>query len=143
MPLTNYTTSVAADRTIAKITKLLVKAGARDIGLRYDEQGHATALNFALRVHGDYQAYRLPVRIGAVQDQLKLDRVERRYLTLDHSEKVAWRIIEDWLRAQLAIMATGMVKFDEVMFPYLILDRGETVYDRYEISNQLPAGSAS
>lgn len=53
-------------------------------------------------------------------ETLKRDRVEKRYLTLEQANRVAWRIAHDWLRAQLAIIDAGMVTLPEVMFPYLI-----------------------
>lgn len=142
MPIANYTSSVSPDRTIAEITKMVVQAGARGIATEYDAQGRAVALSFAVHYQGEHQQYRLPVRIGAVQDTLKADHVEKRYQSLDHAERVAWRIVRDWIRAQLAIIATGMTKLDEVMLPYLLVDRGETVYDRYEIHRQLPGGTS-
>lgn len=144
MPIANYTTRVNSASTISEITKMLVKEGARGIATEYDSSGHATALSFAVQAHGETQQYRLPVRIGAVQETLMNDGVERKYQSYAHAESVAWRIVRDWIRAQLAIIATGMTKIDEVMLPYMLIAPGETLYDRYEVSGgrALTGGSA-
>lgn len=138
--LLNYTSGVSPDRTASEIHKLLVKAGATDIGTRYHD-GRMVGMHFAVVDHGDTKAFALPVRIGAVQDVLVKQRVEKRYQTMDHAERVAWRILKDWLKAQLAIIETGMVNFDQVMLPYMIIGGG-TVYDHFRTYNEFPQLSA-
>jgi hypothetical protein len=38
-----------------------------------------------------------------------------------HASKVAWRVIKDWLAAQIALIESEMATLDEVMLPYLIV----------------------
>lgn len=140
MPLLNYTTAVAANRTFGEITKDLVKAGARGIAAEFDPQGRMIGMSFAIVVDGDTLQYTMPVRIDAVRDTLTKQRVEKRYQSLEHAEKVAWRILRDWVRAQLAIIETGMVSMQQVMLPYMRTDNGLTVFDRYQTNRALPAG---
>jgi hypothetical protein len=136
MPLLNYTSGVAPMKTCAEITKMLVSAGAVGVAQRYDGQGHMIGMDFVINDHGDNQAFSLPVRIGAVRDTLVAQKVPRQYQTLDHAERVAWRILKAWIGAQLAIIETGMVTFDQVMLPYLRTDSGDTVYEKYEINQR-------
>lgn len=43
-----------------------------------------------------------------------------------------WRVIKDWLEAQIALIDAGMVEAEQVMLPYLIVDEtGQTLYQRY------------
>jgi hypothetical protein len=63
---------------------------------------------------------------------LKRDRTtQARYSTPEHAERVAWRIVKDWLEAQLAIIKTEMVTLDQVMLPYMRGDNGATIYEIY------------
>lgn len=48
------------------------------------------------------------------------------------------RIAKDWLEAQLAILATEMVTFDQVMLPYMRALDGRTMWELY-LDEQLPA----
>ena len=127
--IANYTTGVAAHKSAGEIERMLVSAGARNISRDYDEKGRATGLAFAMDGPGGMQIYRLPVRIIGMQQALGREGAERRYLSMEHAEKVAWRCVRDWVRAQLALVAAGLVTVDEVMLPYaLVGDR--SVYER-------------
>jgi hypothetical protein len=127
--IANYTTGVAADRSAAEIERMLVAAGARNISRDYDEKGRGTGLAFAMDGPGGLQIYRLPVRLAGMQHALARESKERRYLSMEHAEKVAWRCVRDWVRAQLALAAAGLVTVDEIMLPYALVG-DQTVYDR-------------
>jgi hypothetical protein len=142
MPLLNYTTTVPVHRTTAEIAKALVKAGARGIAQEYNPQGHMVGMSFAIDIPGDdTYHYTLPVRVGAVRDVLVRQKVERKYQTFEHAERVAWRIVRDWVQAQMAIIETEMVSLRQVMLPYMRTDNGLTVFDRYEMTRALPQGT--
>lgn len=141
MPLLNYTTTVAVSRTLTEITKRLVHVGARGIAHEYDANGRLVGLEFAVQVRSEMLSYRLPCRTDAVRDVLKRQRVAARYLTPDHVERVAWRILGDWIAAQAAIIETEMVTLPQIMLPYMRTADGSTVFERYEINRALPAAS--
>lgn len=139
MPLLNYTTTVSAVRTIGEITKMLVEHGAAQVLSEYDN-GKVTGLAFAMPTPHGLRQYRLPVNIAAVLKVLERQRVAWRYQNLEQAERVAWRILKDWVEAQLAIVATQMVTLDQVLLPYMLVE-GATVYDRY-LSEQLSIGAS-
>jgi hypothetical protein len=131
MPIRNYTTGVSPERSATEITRALVKAGARGIAQEYDDTGHTIALEFAVPMAGAMLHYSLPVRSSEVHKVLQRQRVESRYQTVEHAERVTWRILRDWVLAQLAVIETGMVDLSEVMFPYMRTDTGDTAYARW------------
>lgn len=131
MPLLNYTTSVGVTRTVGQIQGLLVEAGARSIMADYDEVGNVLGLSFAIQGPMGLQGYRLPVATERVRNVLQRDKVPQRYQTPEHAERVAWRILKDWVEAQLALLRTEMVTLDQVMLPYMTTDDGRTVYELY------------
>jgi len=134
MPLLNYTTSVEAVRTAALVIEILVKAGARQVMTTYDDSGRPVGLAFATQtVHG-VRTFTLPVNAAAVEIALRKDRVPPRYQGRAQAERVAWRIMKDWVEAQLAIVRTGMVTFDQIMLPFMHAEgglEGRTVYEMY------------
>lgn len=141
MPLLNYTTKVAVGRTLQEITTKLVKAGARGVATEFDTHGRLVGVDFAIPVGGDTLHYTLPCRAAAVREVLKRQRVEARYLTAEHVERGAWRILGDWVAAQLAIIETEMVSLPQVMLPYMRTEDGSTVFERFETTRALPAGA--
>ena len=53
------------------------------------------------------------------------------------AERVAWRILRDWVMAQMAILETEMVAMDEIMLPYMLDDQGRTAYELYQSRQML------
>lgn len=131
MPLLNYTTTVTAGRTIGQVQGLLVEAGASKIMTEYDEVGRANGIAFTVRTAFGERSYMLPVNSERVFAVLCREKVSPRYQTPEHAERVAWRIVKDWLEAQLAIIHTEMVTLDQVMLPYMASEGGRTVYELY------------
>lgn len=132
MPLLMYTTTSTVERTVAKIQHLLVKAGARGIAYSYDTAGLLTGMSFVVRASYGDQAYTLPANVDRVQAVLLRQKVQPRYSTVEHAARVAWRILQDWVAAQLALIETETVGLDQVMLPYAHTDaQGTTVYDLF------------
>lgn len=131
MPLLNYTTEVPVGRTLGQVQGLLVEAGARSVMTNYDDVGRALGIAFSVQTAYGLRSFMLPVHASSVETVLRRDKVPPRYQTPQHAERVAWRIIKDWLEAQLAIIRTEMVTLDQVMLPYMHDDSGVTVYELY------------
>lgn len=139
MPILNYTTTVPAARTVGEVQALLAGAGASAIMLKY-EAGLPVALAFRLTTAGGEREFALPCRWREVQAVLRKQRVEARFLQDAHALNVSWRILKDWVAAQLAIVQAGLVQADEVFLPYLLTAQGATVYEQFTSSRLLGAG---
>lgn len=124
MPIAGHTTNVPVAKSATQIQAMLAKAGVARMTIRYDN-GHPTGVDFEKMTEWGPRAFSLPIRPDGVLATLKRDKVERRYLSPEHAEKVAWRIAHDWLRAQLAIIDAGMTTLDEVMFPWMLAPGGD------------------
>lgn len=138
-PILNYTTTIAAEKTIGEVQGLLAKAGASTVGLSY-VGGRASGVTFSIpTTHGD-RTFRLPVDPEAVRTVLERDGVKGNNKTPEQAERVAWRILKDWLEAQLALISTEMAKLDQVMLPFMTDAKGLTVYELYA-DQQLALGT--
>ena len=73
--------------------------------------------------------FALPINVGAVFKVLTAQRVlatnpeSRR----QQEERTAWRIVKEWVEAQMALIETEMVDMEEVFLPYM-LTGDRTVY---------------
>ena len=54
----------------------------------------------------------------------------RSFRTPAQALRVSWRIVKDWVEAQMAIVDTKMVTLDQVFLPYVIMPDGRTLYER-------------
>lgn len=139
MPLANYTTTVTARRSIEEIQSILVKHGAKHILTDYEEE-EPVGLAFMIPTPYGDTGFRLPANISAVQRVLKRQRV-RSYIEREMAARVAWRILKDWVRAQVAILETEMVTIDQVFLPYMETGNGKTLYQTMlDHHLQLPGG---
>ncbi len=133
MPLLNYTTTIEAIKTVGEIQGILAGHGAKSIKTDYSADGQVEALSFlVLTLHGEV-GIRLPVDPDAVlrvlTKQNRLGRVPKRYLNHAQAVRIAWRIVKDWIEAQMAILETEMVKMEQIFLPYVITRGGRTLYE--------------
>ena len=139
MPIMNYTTKVDVFATLGEIQGQLVKHGAKKIMQDYDNDGHITALSFLIDTPNGPRGIRLPANVDAVLAVLVKQKVK---CGRDQAERVAWRIVKDWVAAQMAILESEMVQMDEIFLPYMLNDKGQTLFQRYR-QNQLSIGGTT
>lgn len=156
----NYTTTVAVEQTVGECHKILAGAGASAVSVEYDD-GHPSGLWFRLDTPHGRRNFALPVDVEAMRRVLVkaeedglFDRTAKgarshtgrgTYSSYGHAERVAWRVVKDWLEANLALIRAQMARLDEVMLPYLMVDDERTLYRAYRDSEkalELEAGSA-
>lgn len=133
MPIMNYTTKVDVFATLGEIQGQLVKHGAKKIMQDYDNDGHITALSFLIDTPNGPRGVKLPANVDAVLAVLTKQKVK---CDRDQAERVAWRIVKDWVAAQMAILESEMVQMDEIFLPYMLNDKGQTLFQCYR-QNQL------
>lgn len=142
MPIKDYTTKIDAAKTASEVQTILAKAGATGVAMQYD-QGEPVALAFTAMTPFGLREFTVPADWQAVQRVLRKQRVQPALQTDAHAKRVAWRIVKDWVEAQLAIIQTEMVTIDQVMLPYMRTDDPEggaapvTVFEAYARSQQL------
>lgn len=45
---------------------------------------------------------------------------------------MAWRILKDWIEAQMTLLDIHMARFEEIFLPYIETQTGQTIYERLE-----------
>jgi hypothetical protein len=134
MAILNYTTTVPVDRTVAEVQRALVKHGARAIQLEYDDKGAIQSLKFGLMTPAGVRGFVLPANVEGVWQTLARQRqkgqIQPRFVTREQAARVAWRIVKDWVEAQLAIIESGQITADQALLSYMVADAaGRTVYE--------------
>lgn len=143
MPILNYTTSIDAETSVAKIQKMLAMAGASEVMQQYDGNSVLIGLAFRMRTAQGVISFRLPANIEGVHAVLLRDKrvKEKKHKTREHAARVAWRILKDWIEAQIAIIESEMATAAQVFLPYATTDNGQTVYERFEGGNMKMIGN--
>jgi len=129
MPLLNYSTSISAQKTAGEIMDILVGHGAKAILMNYGKDGQVESLSFQILTPQGEIGIRLPVDPDAILKVMSRQGVTRKYLHRTHAIRVAWRITKDWVKAQMALVETEMVRTEQVFLPYWITPSGKTLYE--------------
>ena len=138
--IANYTTEVAAEKSAFEIQSMLRDHGAAAVSIRYGIDKNPSGLSFLINTRMGPAHFELPANVAAVEKLLQKLRTKKpetwhsdyqqvMQRVHDQAARVAWRILRDWVRAQLAIIETEMVSLDQVFLPYLKDTHGKTVYE--------------
>lgn len=127
MGILNYSTSVPVSRTIAQIQDNLVAHGARVIMINYNKDREPESLSFIVLSQNGELPFRLPANVKAVENIMERDRLPG-YRKEGQAVRVAWRILKDWVEAQMAIIEAEMASLEEVFLPYLLAKDNQTLY---------------
>lgn len=135
MPILNYTTSISTEKTATEIQKKLAMAKAQAVLCEYDDETVMCAMSFRIMTPHGMIFFRLPANTQGVFKALKSDsKVPKRLKTREQAAKVAWRVLKDWVEAQLAIVDAEMADMTEVFLPYAQGPDGKTMYQSIEQS---------
>jgi len=128
-----YTTGIEPQQTINEIQSILARHGARSIMVNYNDSGVIEALSFGILVDGKERGVRLPCEpepvLKVLERQAREGKIPNRFVEEHQALRVAWRIVHYWVKAQMAILETQMVKMEQVFLPYMIMRDGKTLFE--------------
>jgi hypothetical protein len=128
MAILNYTTTVDSFKTVSEIEYILMKHKAKSIMKNYDGES-ITGLSFLIDTGFKQIPVRLPVKVDECLEVLKKEKKNSPRssikATREQAERVAWRILKDWVEAQMALLDIEMVKFEEIFLPYIETETGQ------------------
>lgn len=133
MAILNYTTQIDAFKTVSEIEYILMKHKAKSIMKNYEGES-ISGLSFLIDTGRQQVPVKLPVRIDECLEVLKREKKNSPRsnikATREQAERVAWRILKDWIESQMALLDIEMVRFEEIFLPYIELQGGETIYEK-------------
>jgi len=126
MAVKNITSNIRPEKTIMEIESLLAKFGAKAILKEYNGE-MVTAISFyIITPTGQKVPFKLPMKLEKTRAIIKKAVEERKlgYKFLDEPDRtdkaliVGWRIIKDWLHAQLSLAEIDYANPVEIFLPY-------------------------
>lgn len=152
MPILNYTSTVDAGKTAQEIAHCLSQHGAQAVLTEYDpEENYVAAISFIISLNGRKITFRLPCDWKPVYEVMYKNKepysnYDKR-LARQQSEwrlqaiRTAWRIVKDWVEAQMALVETQMVRTEQVFLPYAMMTDGRTLAQAMESNPEFLLGS--
>lgn len=134
-PILNYSTSVPATKSAYEIQEKLARAGAKEIRIEY-QGGEVAAMAFSISTKWGLVAYRLPANVDGVHAAIvrAKSRAGAGKWKRERSRDIAWRILKDWIEAQLAFVQVEMAEVAEVFLPYTVCADGRSAYQLFRDS---------
>lgn len=152
MPIKNYTTEVPEERTVGEIMGLLAGKGARYVHIEYDDRNRPSAISFTLLLQELPIPFKLPCNFDGVframagnyKGRYARQQFEKNAASMDQARRVAWRIIKDWVAAQMALIEAEQASMAQVFLPYATTGQaGVSVFDQFmeQVLNQKQLGA--
>jgi hypothetical protein len=118
----NYTSSVAADKSILMIEKTLISMGATNIAKEY-ENGRVLAISFAIKQADGILPFRLPGKVEPIKKlflaQYRRPTASQSQTCQEQAERTAWKNTYEWVAIQATMVQLEQVEVIEVFFPYI------------------------
>lgn len=138
MPILNYTTKIDSYKTITEIQQILSRRGATKMIVDNDIKGNPIALTFCIQWRDSPLLFALPCNFEGVLRAMKNNKkVPRSQCTEQQALKVGWRIVKDWVEAQMAIVEAQLAELAEVFLPYAVTKNGNTLYKFIQTDSRL------
>lgn len=135
----NYTSTVAASKSVARIEEILVSIGADHINKNYKD-GQLVSISFMVLVNGSSVPFKLPAKVDNVYQALKksykrLSTPALKNLT-EQSARTAWKICCDWVEIQATLIRLEQAEFIEVFLPYVYqIEKDQTFFESLKQTN--------
>lgn len=128
MPILNFTTKIDAWKTCNEIQQILARHKVTHFSIK-NEGSFPVALAFTIDYNQQPLNFLLPCNHEGVLRCLKQDRkVPNSSKNSEQALRTSWRIVKDWVEAQLAIVEAQLAPIQEVFMPYLVVSAtGETL----------------
>jgi len=138
----NYTTVIDPTKTAGECFAMLARHGASKVMILFDDTKEPSGLAFEIATQWGQRQYTLPVNVPGVLAALQAGRragtVPNRYVNREQATRTAWRVLKDWLEAQLAMIESGISALEEIMLPWQMVEPGKTVFQAVN-EESLPA----
>jgi hypothetical protein len=138
MAILNYTTKIDAWKTVNEVQQILAKHKVTHFAIK-NEGSFPIALSFTIDYGGQPMNFLLPCNHEGVLRCMKADRkIPNSSKNSEQALRTSWRIVKDWIEAQMAIVQAELAPIQEVFMPYLIInEQGETLANKMLHGNGL------
>lgn len=140
-----YETATSGDKALMEIQKLLGKFGCQSFGHMVDAERGMTIVQFKwkerqISLEASWKGYAAawqkahPWASVRGNDRQAYDRK-----ALEIGRVAVCSVLRDWIKGQMTAVECGVMSFDAVFMPHMLLPSGERVIDRVEAAGMLPA----
>ncbi len=130
----NYTSSVASDKSVLDIERILIAMGARNIMKEYDGFGKVDAISFSIPRGEGVVPFKLPAKRDAIKKmflkQYRRPTKQQEEQCAAQADRTAWKNVKEWVELQCTMIQLEQVEFLEVFMPYIYsMEKRKTIFE--------------
>lgn len=140
-----YENSTSGERALGEIQKLLRGFGCNRFGSMIDDEAQEILVQFEYRgrqasVRASIRGYAAAwLRAHPYTHRTRSSKVEHERKAMQIASTAVYSILRDWIKGQLTAIETGILTFEGAFLAQMLLPSGQTVLERIQSDNLLPA----
>lgn len=140
-----YENSTSGERALGEIQKLLRGFGCNRFGSMIDDEAQEILVQFEYRgrqasVRASIRGYAAAwLRAHPYTHRTRSSKVEHERKAMQIASTAVYSILRDWIKGQLTAIETGILTFEGAFLAQMMLPSGQTVLERIQSDNLLPA----
>lgn len=139
-----YEHATSGDAALGELQRILLGFGCSQFGTMQDVENGETILQFKHRgrevsLHVSWRGYAAAyLKKYPYNRYRKLKEQDYKNQALKQGKIAVCSILRDWVKAQVTAIETGMMSFDAVFMPHMLLANGDRLVDYIQRQKLLP-----
>ncbi len=138
-----YENATSGEKALTEIQKILRKFNCSKFGtmIDYDKgellvqfEWNGQQVSFPANFKGYAAAW---LKDNPYTSRMRRTKQEHEQKAIDIGSVAVYSILRDWIKAQIIAVETGLLTFDEVFMPHLVLPNGQRLIEHVKNSNLL------
>lgn len=144
-----YENSTSGERALGDIQKLLRGFGCTKFGSMVDDDAREIVVQFEYRgrmvsVPASIRGYAAAwLREHPHTSRMRSTKAEHERKAMQIASTAVYSILRDWIKGQITAIETGILTFEGAFLGQILLPNGQTVLERLNTDNLLPAPAGS
>lgn len=130
-----YSEAISGEKAYLEIEKILSRFGCQRFGRMSDFETRTTVLQF------EWNGRRCEIRASAAgyaaawtkenpwSRRMRHGSEAHKRMALEKGEKAVPSILRDWIKGQITAVETGLLTFEDVFMPHMLLPNGQRFID--------------
>ena len=144
-----YEDAQSGDRALAEAQRILEAFGCQSFGTMIDQERQCVIVAFkwrdrSVQLEASWKGYAAAwIKRHPYVRQMRRSREQHDALALERGRTAVCSVLRDWIKGQTTAVECGILSFDAVFFPHVLLPNGERLVDRVQREKLLPPVSPS
>lgn len=140
-----YASATSGDKALMELQRTLGKFGCQSFGTMTDAEKGETIVQFRWRnrdvsLRASWKGYAAAwLKDNPYRSRMHCTRERHEQAALKQAQVSVCSVLRDWVKGQVTAVECGIMSFEAVFMPHMLLSSGERVIDRIQAQGLLPA----